>query len=287
MIVESCGDVIPKVTEVIKQNSDSIVKFPITCPKCNGTAERLGPLLKCMNLHCPEKIIRGIIYWAKSAQIDELGEKAIRQFYEEKLIKDAADLFTLKISDIINLDRFGIKSAAKIIENIQKRKQLDIDTFLACLGIDLFAKKTAKRITKVYGNKIDDILNLSVDDLERIEGISERKADAIVFGLVKNSFFIRKLLNNGVTIKSSTQGGSKGIFCITGFCELINSDTKKRFTRKELENIIILNGGEIGSVNKDLNYLIVFNNPGGKLTKAKKLGVPLLNEQQFTKMFNI
>jgi DNA ligase (NAD+) len=290
VIVEVCGDVIPKVTEVVEFNSSEKIIVPSHCPSCKSELKLFGPRLYCENKECEEKNIKKIIYWIEKTEIEFVGEETVRQMYKAGLIRDPADLYSLTKDDILGLERKGEKSATKIIENIQKSKNLSLITFIAAIGIEMLGTKLMKTITDVYGTDLKNLLNLSIDDLIKIEGISETKATAFVNGFKEESPFISKLLSKGITLmtpteKTNTNQPDLGNFCITGTCTIINPNTEKRYTRNDLEAIIRSRGGNISTVNKSLNYLIVFEDPGSKVVKAAKLGVKMLNQEEFAEMF--
>ena len=310
------GDVIPKIVEVIgkaaktdiegRTHSDgskfdeelpdySQIIIPTLCPRCDTNLIQDGAFLRCTNMNCPSRLERTILYWARSLEMDGIGEKLAQQLCSEGLVKSLPDLYNLKISDISNLERMGLKSATNVIKELESSKRISLSMFLSALGIPgigpELATSVANQVTSIDNllylvnqrNENIDENNSAVTQLIEIDGIGVKVANQILDGLTIRMDTVKKLQTH-LDIYSESKPLSNGslsgnTFCITG--------TLTR-SRKEIALLIKSNGGKVvGSVSKNLNYLLAGGSAGSKLENAISLGVQVISESQLNEMLEI
>ena len=307
------GDVIPKIVEVIgkatfadiegRTHSDgakfnenlpkySQIIIPTSCPRCETDLIQDGAFIRCTNMNCPSRLERTILYWARSLELDGVGEKLVQQLCSDGLVKNLPDLYELKVSDISNLERMGLKSATNVIGELESSKKMSLSRFLSALGIPGIGPEIATSVaTKV--SSIENLLTLAnkrnedfeetnsaINLLIEIDGIGEKVANQILDGLAIRMDTVQRLqshLEIYSELKPVSNGSLTGnTFCITG--------TLTR-SRKEIALLIKSNGGKIvTSVSKNLSYLVAGDSAGSKLENANRLGVEVINESQLNEM---
>ncbi len=231
----------------------------------------------------PGKERRALQHFVNAFEIMEVGPKILERFKDEGLISDAADLFTLKATDIMGMDRFGEKSAENIAASIQSHKHVPLARFLYSLGILHIGEQTSEDLAAAFGN-LKKIMAAGEGDINAIPNIGGVIAKSIVefFRQPENNLYVEKLLANGVRILNAAPrkpGGalSGKIFVLTGTLQGMGRDQAKK-------KIKALGGKTAESVSKNTSYLVAGAEPGSKLAKAEQLGVAVLNEQQFLKI---
>ncbi|MDX1607617.1 MAG: NAD-dependent DNA ligase LigA [Candidatus Spechtbacterales bacterium] len=288
IILERAGDVIPKVVEVVgdlRPNNAKKIKPPKKCPKCNTLLEKKEgeAILYCPNPECESRKEEHLYYFVSrpAFDIEGLGPKIIDKLLEEELITGPEDIFTLKKGDLVPLERFAERSAQNIIDSIENSKEIPFARFIAALNIRHVGGETAIDLARHFKN-IKNLQNSSLEELKSIDGIGEKVAKSIYdwFGQKENKEFIEKLLKAGVKIVPPEGVGNKldGLtFVFTG--------SLNNFTREEAENKVrALGGNPSGSISKNTDYLVAGEGGGSKYNKAKKLGVKIVNEQEFLKL---
>ncbi len=299
VVIQKAGDVIPEVVEVLvalRTGKEKKFSMPTKCPECGSTIEKRGTgggtktkkdddqsvAFYCLNLQCPARNVRGMEHFVKALDIYEVGPKILERLKDEGLITDAADLFTLTEADLSGLERFGEKSAKNIIENLEMKKNPPLDRFVVALGILHVGEETARDLAKHFGT-LEKFEKATARDLENIENIGPLVAESIVawFSEKHNRDYVKKLLENGVVPKKfvAPKGGKfEGkIFVLTGTLPTLSRDDTKK--------MILAQGGKVaGSVSKNTNYVVAGESAGSKLADAEKLGVVVLDENDFLKM---
>ncbi len=299
VIISRAGDVIPKITSVLKKlrtSREKTFKMPGKCPIDSSPVIRDGVAYKCSNPNCAAKLRESIYHFISRGafNLEGLGPKIIDRFMDEGLIVDASDIFSLQKGDIEVLERFGEKSAENIISEIRDHKTITLSRFIYSLGILHIGEETSQLLAKqVIAKfkvqksklKIEDVLeyfqNFSLERLQEIPDVGPKVAESIYswFHEKKNIEFLKKLDSSGIAIQapkfqvSSFKFQGK-IFVLTGSLESLSRDEAK-------EKIRAL-GGEISeSVSKKTDYVIAGSDPGSKFNKARQLGVEVLNETEF------
>jgi len=290
VVIRKAGDVIPEVVKAIvelRTGKEKTFHMPKTCPICGGKVVRNDGEVayKCANKNCFTVTRRQIEHFVSKAacDIDGLGPKIIEQLLNAGLIKDASDLFELKIGDLEPLERFAEKSAQNIVASIEEHREVSLERFIYALGIPLVGIETATDLAKKFGTP-DKILSSQLSDLNSVYGIGQKVADEIwkYFSDQKNSAYIERLQRRGVRVlpyhspvRANKLDGK--IFVVTGSLESM--------TRDDAHKKIVELGGKIGSgVSKNTNYLVVGEDPGSKLEKASGLGAEIMNEEQFLQL---
>lgn len=300
VIVRKAGDVIPEVVKPIKelrQGREKEFKMPKECPICGGPVvrKRGEAVTRCVNMRCFATQRRQIQHFVSKTAFDMegLGPKIIDRLLEEGLIKDAADLFTLKVGDLEPLERLAEKSASNLIDSILSHKKVALGKFIYALGIFHVGEETAYEISDFVNTKIkeqkvkkwkDILFYTNKEEWEELPDIGPVVAKSIYeyFQDKENQDFIKRLLENGVIVEEEKreigEGRLKGkTFVLTG--------TLSNMTRDEARDKIRELGGEVSeSVSKKTNYVVAGKEPGSKFDKAKQLGVKTLNENEFLKI---
>ena len=285
--VGRAGDVIPEVIKVfpeLRTGKEKKFKMPEKCPACETRLVKPEKevVWRCPNPKCFSRKIRWFGHFVSRGafNIEGLGPKIIEKFVEEGLLSDPSDLFDLKEGDILPLERFADKSAKKIVDSIQKRKEVPFARFIYALGIRNAGIKTSTDLSKNF-KSIEDLIHASSDDLENISDVGPVVAKSITewFRDKDNIRFINKLKERGVKYFIEKTGnrlkGKK--FVITGTLEKMSRELAK-------ERIIALGGDVSDAVSKNIDYLVLGENPGSKYEKAKKLNVKTIKEDKFLKM---
>jgi len=302
VIVQKAGDVIPDIVEVLtklRTGHEKSFKMPDKCPICNSSVRRQAGEADhyCTNKKCFSVQKRGLYHFVSrhAFDIDGMGPKIIDSLLDAGLIKDAADIFTLKVGDLEPLERFAKKSAGNLVVAIDERREIELARLIYALGIRNVGEQTSILLAQNVRNKKLEIRNkedfievfksLTVEELSKVNDIGRVVAQSIVdwFKDERNIDFVKRLFNNGVFIKTqdtinNKQGKlSKKIFVLTGGLDSMSRDEAKDKVRK-------LGGSVTSSVSKNVDYVVAGNDPGSKYKKAQELGVKILNEEEFLRM---
>ncbi len=289
VVLEKSGDVIPKVVRAVaeKRPSDATPILPPThCPSC-GT-ELVKPEgevnLYCPNEeHCPAQIQGRILHYASrnAMDIENLGEAIVEQLLKARLIGDVADLYTLEKARLIELERFGEKSAQNLLTAIETSKSRPLERLLFGLGIRHVGLATARILAQKFPS-IDELASASLEQLEQTEEVGAIIAKSVYdyFRKPSTQVLIEKLKRAGVNLK-----GEKSVTIqSTHFSgkSVVFTGTLESLTREEASEEVLKRGGKVsGSVSKKTDYVVAGREAGSKLEKARKLGVRILSEAEF------
>ena len=286
VIVRRAGDVIPKVVKVVgskKKRETTSIATPSHCPVCKSPIEKDGAvLLRCTGGSlCSAQRKEMLKHFASRSalNIEGLGNKLIEQFVDEGLIKDAADIYKLNSSVLIQMDRLGKKSAKNLLASIDKSKNTTLPKFIYALGIREVGEATAQALAYRYPD-IDDLLRATVEDLESIQDIGPTVSSNIVafFSDVSNLDLIKRLTEVGVVwpVKSITSSS------ILAGKTVVLTGTLESLSRQEAKDRLLAIGAKVsGSVSKNTDFVVAGPGAGSKLTKASELGVKTFDEQEF------
>ena len=292
--VEKGGEIIPKIVGVDMDSRFRVgdkIRFIDKCPECGSPLTRYeGEAAHyCTNdTACPPQIKGKIEHFVsrKAMNIDGLGSETIDQFYQEGLIHTIADLYALKAPDIARLERMGKKSALNIMEGIRASKEVPFERVLFALGIRFVGETTAKTLAKAF-RSIDKLASASLDDLMQVDEIGARIAESIIryFADEKNREQIEKLREAGIQLEMEELDLSEYTDKLAGK-SIVISGVFTHHSRDEYKEIIEKNGGKnVGSISKKTSFILAGDNMGpAKLEKANKLGVPILDEEEFLKL---
>jgi DNA ligase (NAD+) len=282
--VERGGDVIPKVVEVFADadhpRGETRFVFPSVCPECQSAVVRAeGEVdFRCVNADCPAKLRESLLHFAsrRVMNIEGLGEAVVQQLLDRGMVKSIADLYDLKREDLIALDRFAEKSAAALLEEIERSKKAGLARVLMGLGIRFVGERTGELLAEEFGS-IDALRAATAEELERVEEVGPRISQAILefFAQPANQALIATLRKAGVEMKAEKRQRSAQLAGLT----FVLTGTLPTLTRDEAKARIEAAGGKtIGSVSKKTSYAVAGEEAGSKLDKARELKIPVLDE---------
>ena len=293
--VEKGGEIIPKITGVdIDSRGFMIgdkVKFITRCPEC-GT-----PLVRyegeaahyCPNdTGCAPQIKGKIEHFIsrKAMAIDGLGPETVDLFYQIGLVKNVAELYTLKATDIRGLDRMGDKSAVKIVHGIADSRQVPFERVLFALGIRFVGETAAKKLAKAFGN-IDALESATQERLMEVDEIGEKIAQSVVnyFSMPANRELVERLKEAGLQMTKEEEDEGEKSDKLAGM-SIVISGVFSHHSRDEYKELIEKHGGKnVGSISSKTSFILAGENMGpAKLEKAQKLGIKIINEDDFLQM---
>ncbi|HVQ01066.1 MAG TPA: NAD-dependent DNA ligase LigA [Candidatus Thermoplasmatota archaeon] len=287
VLIERSGDVIPQVVKSIAEKrtgQERVKTIPRKCPVCGTEVMRTldEVAVRCPNKRCPARLKWRIEYFASrdAMEIDHLGGSTIDKLIDKRLIKDIADIYSLTKEDLLKLEGFKDKSAQNLLDAIEKSKQQGLARVIYGLGIRHVGKFASQLLAAHFGS-IDAVVKASLDELLQIKGLGEKTAEAIetFFATEENMALIQKLKTIGIRTKEEKRGGvlQGKKFVFTGGLATL--------TRPDASDLVIRKGGLVTSaVGKDVDFVVVGSEPGSKYEKAKKLGIKIINEEEFKKL---
>lgn len=291
VIIEKAGEIIPAVVSVVKEKRNGTERpfqMPENCPECGAKLVREAgrAATYCPNPECPAQIARLLMHFTSRDAMDitGLGEQVVKKLLDEGLIKDIADIYALKAEDIANLSGMGQKSAQNYINAIEQSKQAGLARLLYALGIRYVGKGTARALAENFGD-IQALINADYDDILQTDDVGEVIAVSVkdYFSQPKNIEIIDRLKASGVKMteekhETNTQTLISGkTFVLTG--------TLPTYSRKQASDLIEQAGGKVtSSVTKNTDYVLCGEAPGSKRDKAQKLGIAIIDEDEFNRM---
>lgn len=287
VIIQRAGDVIPEVVQVItskRKGTEKKFRMPSKCPVCGAEVVKEEAIHRCIGLDCPAQLKGRIKHFAskRAMDIEGLGTKLTDQLVDKGLVKDVADIYYLKKEQLMELERMADKSAQNIIDAIEKSKIKPLSKFLYALGIRHVGETTAEDLARHFP-RLDNFSHLSKEDLMEVEGIGPEVAASVhqFFHDKKNKESIERLKKAGVKV-IEPQIREKGKLAGKTF---VFTGTLKAYGRDEARNLVeSLGGMTASSVSKKVDFVVVGEDPGSKLDKAKELGIKTLTEEEFRKM---
>jgi len=288
--VERGGDVIPKVAAIVEDaehpRGTHRFVYPTICPECgNAVVREEGEAdYRCVNIDCPA-LLRGTLeHWGSRGvmNIEGLGEAAVAQLRERELVRSVADLYKLTREQLMELERFGEKSASTLLREIEQSKHAGLARVLMGLGIRFVGERTAELLAQEFGS-IDAIMNASAEELERVEEVGSRISRSIVefFTRPANRELIEHLHSAGVKMTAEKKQRSTELAGLT----FVLTGTLPNISRDQAKAMIEAAGGKVsGSVSKKTNYVVAGEEAGSKLDKAQELKVPVLDEAGLTRL---
>lgn len=288
--VRKAGDIIPEVMCAHpdkRDGSEREFNMPTHCPSC-GEPVFYDPdeaaAVRCRNLSCPAQLSRGIEHFASKGAmaIDGLGPQIIDLFIENDLIKNAADLYTLRADDIKDLERMGEKSAQNLVDAIEKSKSAGLERLLCALGIPNVGEVAAEALAARF-RTLDACMSATRDELIAINDFGEITADCVVnfFSRPQNIELCERLAAAGVICNAVKEAASDKFAGLT----FVLTGTLPTLSRDEASEMIKAQGGKVsGSVSKKTSYVVAGDAAGSKLTKARDLGVAVIDENELLRM---
>ena len=296
VFVEKGGEIIPKIVGVdteSRENGAVPVTFADICPECGTPLVRYeGEAVHyCPNdTGCPPQIRGRIEHFIsrKAMNIESLGPETVDDYYRHGLVKNVADLYDIDVQQI-NGDGSREKSARKIVDGIEASKQVPFERVVFALGIRLVGETTAKLLARHFKN-IDALMKATLDELTHIDGIGEVVAKSVItyFHTPVNVEIVERLRRYGLQMSLSQEQLDSHTELLKGMTIVISGVFQKH-SRDEYKAMIEQNGGKnTGSISAKTSYILAGDNMGpAKLQKAEKLGVKIINEEQFLEMIGI
>uniref|UniRef100_UPI00404A21F1 NAD-dependent DNA ligase LigA n=1 Tax=Flavobacterium sp. TaxID=239 RepID=UPI00404A21F1 len=290
--VEKGGEIIPKIIGVAERGSQNHPTVYITeCPECQTTLVRKEGEAQhyCPNdMGCPPQIIGRMQHFIsrKAMDIDGLGGETIALLYHNNLVQNYADLYTLKVEDLLPLERMAQKSAENLINGVEASKKIPFERVLFALGIRYVGETVAKKLAKHY-KSIDQLASATLLDLVLVDEIGERIAQSVVafFENPVQIAIIERLKNHSIQFEISEDDSVLASDLLMNKTVVV-SGVFTQFSRDELKKTIESHGGKVGSsISSKTDYLVAGENMGpAKLEKAEKLNVKIVSEQEFIEM---
>ena len=292
VLVERAGDVIPYIVKSmaeLRTGDEKKISFPKTCPVCDSKLfkEEGEAAWRCNNIECPAQVVERIIHFVSKSAMDirGFGEANVRKFYELGLLKDIPAIYKLDFKKIGQLEGFGQKSIDNLQTAIENSKKQPLHRLIFGLGIRFIGETSAKTLAQAVDHLLD-FKNFSLEDLQNLEDVGPKVAGSVhhFFSNRENIAMLEDLENIGLQLKNQkkqhvTDGNLSGqTFLFTG--------TLPTLKRSDAEAMAEANGGQLLSgVSAKLNYLVVGEDAGSKLDKAKKLNtVKIISEDEFLKL---
>lgn len=287
VFIRRSNDVIPEIMGVATEEDGArVIEKPKVCPVCGAPVKEIGAFLYCTGEECAPQIVSKLDHFASkdAMDIDGFSEKTAEQFYNEIGLKDAVGLMRLTSFDLYGLEGFADKKIANLLNAIEASKKTTLDRFVFALGIDGIGKKTAKDLVKKFGN-LDNLKNASIEELNAVDGIGGILAANVYdyFHNEDNLQCIANLIDCGIAFKETEK--KSGVF--SGM-KVVLTGSLPTYKRGEATKLIENNGGEVASaVSKSVNLVIAGEDAGSKLEKAEKLGIRIIDENEFKSMLGI
>ena len=292
VMVQRAGDVIPEIVDVLRERrtgEEKPFEMPTRCPICGSAVVRLEDEVvpRCVGLACAAKLKESIVHFASKPgmDIDGLGDKTVDQLVERGLVKDIGDLYSLTKEDLLKLARLADKSAGNLIAAIERSQQTTLPRFLYALGIRHVGEHVAAVLAREYPGW-QALQDASYEELQGIHEIGPRIAQSIVafFQDAGNQQVLEKLHHGGVRATAVAQPAVDHSWRGK---TLVFTGELRTYTRAEAKRLVEARGGRVtASVSRSTSYVVAGEDTGSKLDQARKLGVPVLSEDEFTALLS-
>lgn len=293
VMVQRAGDVIPEVVKVItaqRTGREKPFQMPTHCPACKAKVEKKPGevVVRCSNPNCPAQVREALIHFVSKGamNMDGLGEKIALQLIDKGLVKEPADLFGLKFDDLMQLDKFAEKSAANLLQAIENSKKTTLAKLIYSLGIRHVGEHIAEILADHFGSW-EALSQADETSLQTITAIGPQIAESVTayFQDPENQQHLKRLLKAGIQFTPSRRPKGTGPLANKTF---VLTGTLKSMERSEAKSHIQKTGAKTTSaVSKSTDYLVIGEDPGSKLSKARKLGITVLNENEFMKLLDL
>jgi DNA ligase (NAD+) len=288
VLIKRAGEVIPKVLRALsdlRTGDERVWEMPATCPECGEPLNRPPgeAATYCENSACPAQLVRAVEYFVgrQAMDVDGFGSKQAELFVEEGFIHSLADVYALPWDEILQMEGYKEKRIAKLQQGVEASKDRPLQRLITALGIRFVGEGVAELLAAQY-HSIDALMAASQEELAAIAGIGPRIAESVheYFTLEPNRELIRLLKERGVRTADEQRAAPSGEEPFAGKTFVVTG-TLPTFSRSDAEAFIKQNGGKVaGSVSGKTSYLVVGENAGSKLDKARELGVPTLTEEE-------
>jgi len=288
VLIERAGDVIPKIVKVVERLGLKPYKVPQKCPACQGKVVKekaQDVAYRCINSNCPAQLERALLHFASrdALDIEGLGEAAIIQLVKLGRLKSLADIYKLKINDLLSLELFKEKKANNLLAAIKKSRKQPLARLIFALGIRHVGQKAAYTLAEEFGS-LDKLTRARLPDLDKIPEIGEVMASSIVdyFSLSQTKKLIRQLGEAGINLRQEIS--KVRINALTGKT-IVFTGQLKGFSRSEAERLVRGFGAiATSSVSGKTDFLVAGDSAGSKFNKARELGVKIISEGEFFRL---
>ena len=290
VLVQRAGDVIPEVVKPIvdrRRGNETPITLPNHCPACDS--ELIKPddeaVTRCPNLQCPAQLLRGLIHYCSKAGLDieGLGKRYVEQLFEEKIIGEIADLYTLDREVLKDLEGWGEKSADNVLAAIDQARTPPLADFIAALGIRFIGENSASLLESHFGS-LDKLVAATEDELLEIDGIGDQAARSLIdyFANRRIIEMFSRLRQAGVFPATAEKAAED--LALTG-ATLVFTGSLTKLSRDEAKKLVKEHGGTIASsVTRKVTHVVAGEKAGSKLTKAREAGKTILSEEEFLKL---
>ncbi len=286
VFIRRSNDVIPEILGVSEDNGGKEIHVPTVCPACGSDLVRDGAHIYCPNEgDCPPQIIGRLTHFAEKDCMDIRGvsEKSIEGLHEKLGVRFPTDLYSLTRDDLARLDGFKDKKIDNFLASVEKSKSVPLDRFINALGIENIGKKSARDLAERFGS-ITELMKADEATLVEVDEIGDIVAESITSYFGKHGWLIEKFKEIGIDPKFNVVKPTGGV--LTGK-KLVLTGTLPTLTRTEATELIEKAGGTTSSsVSKSTDYVLVGENAGSKLDKARSLGVKIITENELLAMIN-
>lgn len=291
VIINKAGEIIPEVLRVVAEKrtgDEKEVEIPSVCPECGWRVERQGEeaAIRCTNPHCPALGREGLIHFVSrdAMNIDGCGPSVINALLDAGLVRDAADLYSLRKEDLLKLERMGEKSADNLLTALAESKKNELDKLLFALGIRHVGAKVARILATEFGS-MEKLQQAQPEELAQIRDIGDKIAESAVtwLNVPANIDLVERLAAAGLTMTFTPPASQEDnpFFGKT----LVFTGTMPTLGRAEAKTMAQDVGAKVsGSVSKNTDYVIAGAEAGSKLEKAQQLGVTVIDEAEFLRL---
>lgn len=293
VLIQKAGDIIPEVIAALpdeRKGDEKVWSMPSECPSCGSRVVRAEgeAAVRCTNMACPAKLWEGLIHFSSRHAMDiaGLGPAVLAQILTSGLIRDPADLYSLRYEDLVGLERLGPKSAQNLLGAIEASKKNSLSRLIFALGIRHVGERAAKILAQHYGS-LEVLMGAREEELTAIPEIGPKIASSIIsfFAESQNRQVIDRLVKAGVNSRADKDSGAGGplagkVFVLTG--------TLESFSRQEAQEIVERLGGRVSSsVSRGTDFVVAGEKPGSKYDKAISLAIPILDEKEFKSLTGV
>lgn len=292
VIIERAGEVIPKVVKVVasvRTGKEKVFNVPAGCPVCNSAIVKEKEeevAYRCINPSCPAQLEKGLMHFSSRLcmDIEGMGEAAVRQLLKKKMVKDFADVYSLKKGQLLILELFKDKKAENLVLAIENSKRRALGRLIYGLGIRHVGEKAAYVLAEEF-KTLENLVSAKKEDLEAIYAIGQVISESVVafFKQESSKKLIKKLEAAGVNTKEDERKVAKKT-PLTDKTVVFTGELES-FSRAEAEDLLRKHSGKASSnVSKETDFVVAGRNPGSKYDRAKKLGVKIIDEKEFMEM---
>ncbi len=288
VLIERAGEVIPKIVKVVQHRGKEPFKIPTRCPVCGEKVvkeKEKGVAYYCVNSLCPAQLEKGLLHFASrgAMDIEGMGVSVVMQLVKNVLVRDFADIYKLTKKQLLSLELFKHKKAENLLRAIENSKTQALSRLIFALGIRHVGEKAAFLLAQRF-NTLDNLIQAGISDLAAIYEIGGVMAESIVefFASSPSKRLIKKLRDVGLNMREGISEIGQSAF--SGKTVVLTGGLEN-FTRTQAERLVRQSGGDISSsVSKKIDFVVAGENPGSKYTKAKQLGVKIIDEEEFSRL---